>query len=101
MRITLMSQTPEEVALKVEGWVSGSNVELLEQEGARWLRQVGRLTLDLNGVRFVDEAGVALLRRWPEDRLILRGGSMFIRELLEMGCPSRAFDPASIEGGSS
>jgi len=82
LRITLMSQTPEEVVLKVEGRVSGADVELLEQEGARYLRDAGRLTLDLAGVRFIDEAGLALLQSWSKNHLVLRGGSAFIGALL-------------------
>lgn len=82
LRITLVSQTKEEAVLKVEGRVSGADVELLEQEGTRYLRNAGRLALDLTGVRFIDEAGVALLRRWSGERLALRGGSPFVRALL-------------------
>ena len=80
LRITVMSHTGEEVALKVEGWVSGVNVSLLEQEGARYTGK--RLVLDLAGVQFIDEAGIALLRGWSGERLVLRGGSVFIRALL-------------------
>ncbi|OGG46714.1 MAG: hypothetical protein A3F84_20335 [Candidatus Handelsmanbacteria bacterium RIFCSPLOWO2_12_FULL_64_10] len=82
LRITVMSQTKEEVVLKVEGRVSGADVELLEQEGTRYLRDAGRLTLDLTGVRFIDEAGLALLQRWSGERLTLRGGSPFVCALL-------------------
>lgn len=82
LRITVMSQTKKEVVLKVEGRVSGADVELLEQEGARYLREVRRLTLDLSGVQFIDEAGIALLRRWSGERLTLRDGSPFVRALL-------------------
>ena len=82
LRITVVSQTNEGVVLKVEGRVSGADVELLEQEGARYLQEAGRLTLDLAGVRFIDEAGIALLRRWSKKRLVLRGESPFVRALL-------------------
>jgi len=83
VRLTIRSQTPEEVVLEVDGWVSEADVEILEQEGTRLLREAERLVLYLNGVRFIDEAGIELLRRWLEEGLVLRGGSLFIRTLLE------------------
>lgn len=83
IRLTIQSQTPEEVVLQVDGWVSGKNVPILEQEGTRLLRETERLVLDLKGVQFIDEAGIALLQRWSGERLVLRGGSSFIRALLK------------------
>ena len=82
MRITLLSQSPDEVVLKVEGWVSGEDVDLLEQEGSRWLRQAGHLVLDLSGVKSIDSRGIALLKRWPGEQLALRGESSFVHMLL-------------------
>ena len=83
LRITVAKQTRKEVVLKVEGWVSGEEVGVLEQEGARWIQQVGRLVLDLTEVRFIDDTGIALLKRWWGNGLVLRGGSPFVRSLLE------------------
>ena len=82
LRLTLRSQTPEEVVLQVDGWVSGKNVEILEQEGTRWLQEAQCLVLDLNGVKFIDRAGLALLQHWSGKRLVLCGGSSFVRTLL-------------------
>lgn len=83
LRLTVVSQTCEEVVLKVEGWVSGENVALLEEESTRLLREAERLVLDLDGVQFIDREGIALLKRWSGKRLELRGGSLFVRGLLE------------------
>ena len=83
IRLTIQSQTPEEVVLQVDGWVSGKDVDVLEQEGARLLQEARRLVLDLKGVRFIDEAGIALLQRWSGERLVLRNGPPFVRALLE------------------
>ena len=83
LRITVVSQSPQEAVLKVEGWLWGSDVGLLASEGTRWLREAERLVLDLTGVQFIDDAGIALLKRWPPDRLALRTGAPFIRALLE------------------
>jgi len=82
LRITVVSQTPEEVALKVEGWMCGANVGLLEQEGGRYLEEAGRLVLDLKGVQNIDEEGMALLQRWSGKGLKLCGGSLFVQALL-------------------
>lgn len=82
LRITMISETSEEVILQVEGWISEEDVDLLEQEGTRWMQEVRRLSLDLTGVRFIDMAGIALLQRWSEQGLGLCGGSRFVRSLL-------------------
>ena len=83
VRLTIRSQTPEEVVLEVHGWVSGKDVDVLEEEGTRLLEESQRLVLDLNGVKAIDRKGMALLRRWSGERLHLRGGSLFIQGLLE------------------
>lgn len=81
LRITVKEQSAEEVALKVEGWMCGANVGLLEREGAPYLGP--RLVLDLNGVQNIDEEGLALLRRWSGEGVRLCGGSLFVRALME------------------
>jgi len=83
VRLTVISQTEEDVVLKVEGWVSGADVALLEEEGTRLLGETERLILDVRGVRFIDREGIALLQRWWGKRLVLRGGSPFVRLVLE------------------
>ena len=83
IRITVGTQTPEEVVLKVEGYISEKTVEPLRAEGERWLQLKDRLILDLAGVQFMDTVGIALLRDWSGERLILCGASRFIRALLE------------------
>ena len=83
LRIMTVSQSQEEVVLKVAGWLAGEHVDLLEQEGAHVLGQVRRLVLNLQEVRFIDEAGIALLQGWSSQGLVLRGGSVFIRALLK------------------
>ena len=83
LRLTVISQTREEGVLKVEGWVSGEDVVLLEEEGTRLLGETERLVLDLEGVRSIDREGIALLKRWSGERLVLRGASPFVRTVLE------------------
>ena len=83
LRLTVKSQTPEEVVLQVDGWVSGAEIDVLEEEGTRLLQESDRLVLELKGLRFIDEAGMELLKRWSRNRLILRGASPFLHKLLE------------------
>lgn len=95
VRLTVISQTEEEAVLKVEGWVSETDVALLEAEGTRLLRETGRLVLDLQGTRSIVREGIILLQRWSGEQLTLRGASPYLRgrlarhgltELLEASC---------------
>ena len=92
LRLTVLSKTKEETVLKVEGWVSGENVALLEEEGAPLLEAGKHLVLDLKGVQFIDETGIALLRRWQGERLVLRGASLFVQTVLERRGLAQACD---------
>jgi len=84
LRLTLLSQTAAAVVVAIDGWVCAGDVLLLEQEGMRWLGEAERLVLDLNGLRFIDREGLDLLERWAGKQLVvLRGGSPFVRKLLE------------------
>ena len=83
MRLTVKSQTREEVVLLVAGWIAGRDVALLEQEGAGHRREGRRLVLDLQEARFIDRDGLTLLARWAGPGLVLRGGSPFVRLLLQ------------------
>ena len=83
VRLTVISQSPEEARLKIEGWVSGADVGLLEAEGTRLLGESQRLILDLSGVPFMDREGLSLLERWAGERLRLCGASTFLHTLLE------------------
>lgn len=83
IRLTVRNQTPEEARLQVDGTVAEEGVRVLEQEGSRLLQESRRLILDLKGVIFIDEAGLALLQGWSGARLVLRNGPPFIRALLD------------------
>ena len=83
LRLTVLSQSSEEVALKIEGWISEENVGVLAEEAERWLREGVRLVLDLSGVRFIEDAGIGLLHRWHGDRVVLRDATPFVHALLE------------------
>ena len=82
LRITLVSQKSDEVVLRVDGWLTGNDVDLLDREGRRHLAESRRVVLDLGGTRFIDQKGIMLLRSWSGDSLRLRGASPFVRTLL-------------------
>ena len=93
IRIDVVAQTQKQVVLKVQGELADDAVELLADEVIRWREQVEQLVLDLKGVKFIDQQGLALLQQWMRQepirengegvRLMLRDGSRFIRTLLE------------------
>ncbi len=64
------------------GRVAGDAVELLAQEGTRHRQTAVQLILNLDGVPFIDGAGMALLQQWVNQDVGLRGGSVFLRALL-------------------
>jgi ABC-type transporter Mla MlaB component len=46
-------------------------------------QEAKHLVLDLQGVRSIDRAGVALLKCWTQDGVALRRPSPFVQALLE------------------
>ena len=85
MRLTVVSQTPEEVLVKVEGRIQLSEeAEVLAQEGRRWLAGGCRLVLDLAGLQAIGYAGLEVLQQWAEadQPVVLRHGSDFIQAVL-------------------
>ena len=83
LRIDLITQSGSQAELRVEGWIAGEGVALLAVEVSRHLQEKEKLVLDLKGVDFIDEAGIALLAGWPAEQLELRGGSVYLRMLLD------------------
>ena len=84
IRITVRAQTPTGVVLQIEGNISEQTVETLKAEGDFWVAShKDRLVLDLAGVRFIDATGIALLRGWRSEGLVLRRPSRFIGALLD------------------
>ena len=83
LRLTVSSGGEEEIILRVDGWLTGDYVELLEREGTRHLEAGGSLVLDLTGLRFTDLSGVEQLLRWSRAGVVLRNASPFIQCLLD------------------
>ena len=82
VRLTVISQSCEETAVKVEGWIRRADLAWMEQDINGWLRETQRVVLDLDDVKFIAPAGIEVLKRCAGDRLVLRGGSVFLRMLL-------------------
>ena len=83
IRIDTLSESSDQVVLAVAGRVADSEVAFVEGEIGRWLAKTEQLVLDLKSVKFIDQNGLALLEQYVGDRLQLRNGSLFIRDLLE------------------
>lgn len=82
-----MQQTSDAVLLKLEGSVTGPWVEELRKA---WLTSAkmadGQLVnVDLGGVSFMDAKGRDLLLRMRREGVALKGGSSFLRHVLEDG----------------
>ena len=83
LRLTESPGGEGETILRVDGWLDGDYVELLEREGALYLAAGGSLVLDLGGLRFADRAGIELLLRWSRAGVQLRNPSPFVQRLLD------------------
>jgi anti-anti-sigma regulatory factor len=87
LQLEIRDESSEVVVLHVNGRLVGDEVKFLEQEGRKHMCPSQRLTVDLDGVRFVDSAGAELLRGWAIQGVLLRGGSPFVRALLQTSTP--------------
>ena len=82
LKIDLVQHSSQEETYALAGWLAGEEVPVLEQACGPVIEQGLRLVLDLQGVRSIDAAGLELLRRWAQQRLVLRGPSAYLQQLL-------------------
>lgn len=82
LRITRVRQTSSDEAYALEGWLVDEQVRVLAETCGGALERGARLILDLEGVRFIDDAGLTLLQRWAEQGLRLHRASDFVGQLL-------------------
>ena len=92
MRITEIEGKDTVARLRVEGDITRHTVAELSASSATYLSGQRTLLLDVSGVRFVDPAGVEVLRDLEPRGTVLVGCSGFLRELLR----SEASDAVSI-----
>lgn len=96
MRIEVGAQTKGEVVLKVEGWVDNpALVRVLREEVEGWLEQGRRVVLELEKLKALSPAGLALVHSWQERPVELRRMPVFIGSLIELlHGPQRLMAPA-------
>ena len=85
MRIEVRSQTEREVVLKVAGWVDNpALVRVLREEVDGWLEQGRRVVLELEGLKGLCPAGLALVHSWQGRPVELRRLPRLIASLIEL-----------------
>ena len=92
IRIDTIARTPSETVLTVAGRLAEGAVPLLDGELTRILVDAESVVVDIEGLQFIDNRGLALLRRLtvassanqrqPRVHLSLRFGSPFLRQRL-------------------
>jgi len=82
LRISRAAASPSLATLRVEGRVVTEWVPVLERECWLALQGNGHVRLDLSAVTFVDDRGVAALRRLGSNALEIINCPEFIGELL-------------------
>jgi ABC-type transporter Mla MlaB component len=82
LRITMSDSSEQSVTLLLEGGIINGWVSVLHDSCQQALIDRRELTLNLRGVTFADNAGIALLRDLQQRRVNIVGSSGFIRRLL-------------------
>ncbi|MCC7263978.1 MAG: STAS domain-containing protein [Candidatus Latescibacteria bacterium] len=101
MRLTVVSQTPEEVVLKVEGQIRlAIEAGVLAREGQRRLKAGQRLVLELRGLQAINHAGLGLLQWWADtgQPVVLRHSSDSLRAVLRFHRLTPEEDPQPLPG---
>jgi anti-anti-sigma factor len=83
LHVQIKKKNKEIVVLALGGDLIGETVQILAKEGKEQQKESKCMVLDLHGVRFIDSAGIDLLRSWSGAHLQLQGGSAFIQALLK------------------
>lgn len=87
VRITRIAEDETSVTLRIEGRLVGDWLDELEAECRQSLANRCRVNLDLSGVTFADEQGIATLRSISKGTGGLINCSLFISELLSRTRP--------------
>src|SRR3974377_1013320 len=78
LRISVASDSSQAIQFQLEGNLAGPWVEELRKLADEALSQKKAVSLDLDGVRFVDTQGVALLREFSRRRISQANCSQFV-----------------------
>jgi ABC-type transporter Mla MlaB component len=82
MRISVVQSSSQAVTLRLEGEVKGGWVAELRQSCEGVLSEGAELALDLAGVSFINQDGIALFHTLKDRNVILKNASPFVAELL-------------------
>jgi hypothetical protein len=84
MRLTEIGRTSGRVTIRVEGWITSADCEVLESECWLLLRGGQRVALECSRLTYVDRSGAATLRGLSRrNRLEIIGCPPFILEYME------------------
>ena len=99
MRIEVRSQTAQGVVLRLEGWVQGAAlVRVLHEEVECWLEQGRWVVLELEGLKALSPAGLALVHSWQGRPVELRQMPVLIGSLIELLHGPQGLQAAPIQG---
>ncbi len=82
LRITRIAEDETSVTLRIEGRLVGRWIDELELECGQYMTNRCRVNLDLSGVTFADDQGIAALRAMGAGPVGLIKCSLFISGLL-------------------
>ena len=85
LRITSIRVNGSPLTLKLEGKIFAEWVDLLERECLSRIARKEPVVLDMAGVTYLDDRGIALLRNLPARYISLANRSDFVVELLDKG----------------
>lgn len=88
IRIDILSQTSEAAVMRVAGWVQNdSDINLVAQEGNRYLETSKLLVLDLEHLHQLSDLALPLLKEWQvQGRLKIRARHYLIDFKLQHQC---------------
>ena len=83
LRISMISDSDEEIAYHLEGRLVGPWVNELRRIGDDAFAQKKTLTLDLEGVRFADHSGITLLQELSQRQVSQLNCSQFLMQQMK------------------
>lgn len=78
LKISIITDADQVIAYHLEGWLVGPWVDELRRIGDEAFAQNKTLTLDLEGVRFADHHGIALLQELSQRQVSQLNCSQFL-----------------------
>jgi anti-anti-sigma factor len=82
LKITRVVQSNQEIALQLDGSITGQWIELLRESAESVLAEGLRLTLDLENICFIDCEGLALIKNLMSQGVRQVNAPLFVAEQL-------------------